>query len=602
MLFSILLAGLISADLHPGNDMPAADSLNAVTVTATMSMAVSRTDSLSVRNSFTVSEVLQQCPGLHVGDNGGSAGLKTVSLRGLGSAHTSLFLDGVRVGNVQSGQNDLGMIGIEDCGEVIVDYAQNSVSFMTRRPVFRSGPVAGNIRLSAGSFGTYVPYARFDFRLGEKLALSANVSGNISEGDFKYGDGLVRINNDLKQIRGGLDLFGDMRRGDYHVKAYYNAAERGTPGSAAWPSDDRQSDRNFLFQGVVKKKFTSFYDLRLSAKVSYDDIHYTSEWGDSNYGQTEFQLNSTHGFHIKPWWRMSFMADIQWDGLRSSNYEASRLTTFSAIETSFTTSRLNLDMAVEYNGAFDRGAINRYSFSPSLDASYSILKGFDIVAFARRAFRIPVFNELYYVGYGNPDLNPEDAWLTDIGLDFNRRIADSWLVRAKTDFFYNRLKDKITSAPNPEDPNFWQPYNIGKVRSTGIDLVAALEHRGDWIYGLDTRYSYQSAVDMTPESHSYGMQIPYVARHTVVLNGYVEWKGWNMNPLWQFRSGRTDGTGVLPSWNTLDLTFSKSLRMGKIGVLGLKFSVKNVFDSRYEIVSGYPMPGRSCIGGAIFEF
>ena len=603
MLFSLLIsAGLLSAGLHDGVETPLADTLHAVTVTADKGVIVSRTDTLSVRNSFTITDVLQQSPGLYVGDNGGYAGLKTVSLRGMGSAHTAVYVDGLRVGNVQSGQSDLGMLGIEQYGSVVVDYAQNSVSFNTERPVFDNRVVAGKINVSAGSFGTFHESLRLDFRLSDKVALSAHVSDVMTDGDFTYGDGEVRTNNDLNQLRAGLDLFGIMDGGDYHVKAYFNNAERGTPGSTSWPSDDRQEDMNAFVQGVMKKKFSPLYTLHLAAKGSYDDIYYTSAWGDSQYGQTEFQINSAHDFQIRRWWKLSFAADAQWDGLKSTVYEASRLTAFSALASSFTTDRLVANVALEYNGAFDKDALVRHALSPSVDVRYTVFNGLDIIAFGRRAYRVPTFNELYYVGYGNPDLKPEDAWLTDFGVDFERPVAEAWTVNAKLDAFYNRLTNKISSAPTPEDPNIWQPYNIGKVRSAGFDLVAGFAHEGEWKYAFDAKYSYQSAVDLTPDSYSYGIQIPYIARHTVVLNGSVQWKGWSFDPLWQMRAGRTDGYGAIPSWNTLDLTLSKSFNIRNAGVLGLYFSVRNVLDNRYEVVSGYPMQGRSIIGGIEFKF
>jgi outer membrane receptor protein involved in Fe transport len=58
----------------------------------------------------------------------------------------------------------------------------------------------------------------------------------------------------------------------------------------------------------------------------------------------------------------------------------------------------------------------------------------------------------------------------------------------------------------------------------------------------------------------------------------------------------------MPDWNTLDATFSKSLTVPKAGSLTLKFSVMNDADTRYESVRGYPMPGRSIIGGIDFKF
>lgn len=599
MLTTILLsAGLLSCGLPSGLEEPVLDSLHAVTITADKGLTVSRKDTLDVGNVHSVSEILLKSSAVHVGDNGGHAGLKTVSLRGFGSAHTAIYVDGLRVGNVQSGQNDLGMIAPENVGSVVVDYAQNSISFNTARPVFENGPLATRVSLSGGSFGTWQPYARFDFRLSENLSLSANTAGLFSKGDFSYGDGLVRENNDLSQVRAGLDLFGK----DFHVKAYFNGIERGTPGSTAWPSEDRQADRNTFVQGVLNRNFSSLYTLHLSGKASYDDIFYSSSYGDSRYGQTEIQLNTAHNFQIRNWWKLSLAADVQWDGLKSSNYNASRLTAFSALASSFRAGLLSADIALEYNGAFDHGALSRHALAPSLMARLTLPEGLDISAFARRAYRVPTFNELYYVGYGNPDLRPEDAWLTDMAVDYVRPLGNSFSLKSKLDVFLNLLTDKITSAPTPEDPNIWAPYNIGKVRSAGFDAAAGVAHEGEWDYSLDLKYSYQSAVDRTPDSYTYGQQIPYIARHVVVLNGNVTWNSWTAQALWQMRAGRKDGTGDLPDWNTLDVNLAKPLTMRKAGTLLLKASARNLLDCRYETVSGYPMPGRSFMAGIEFKF
>ena len=197
MLLSIIVsAGLLSSGLPSGLHEPATDTLDSVMITVDKGVVISRKDTLSASKSFSLSDILQKSPSLHVGDNGGYAGLKTVSLRGMGSAHTAVYLDGVRVGNVQSGQNDLGMIDAENISLVVVDYAQNSVSFNTTRPVFGKTSVAGDVRFSAGSFGTYLPYARMDFRLSDKLSLSANVSGIFSKGNFSYGESHRRLSSE----------------------------------------------------------------------------------------------------------------------------------------------------------------------------------------------------------------------------------------------------------------------------------------------------------------------------------------------------------------------------------------------------------------------
>ena len=603
MLFSILItAGLLFADRTAELAEQPSDTLHAVTVTADKGVVVSRTDTLHIQNPSDITGELQQVPGLHLGDYGGFAGLKTVSLRGMGSPHTAVYVDGVKVGNVQSGQGDMGMLDIENFSSVVVDYAQNSVSFNTARPVFGQAPVAGKVRLAAGSFGSYLPSARLDFRLSETLALSANAAGIISKGDFPLANGTSRTNNDVRQVRGGLNLFGSMSDGDYHIKTFYNTTERGTPGSVDWPSEDRQKDMNAYVQAVVRKKFSPLYTINISGKGAYDRIYYTSSWGDSEYGQTELQMNSSHIFRINSWWTMSLAADVQWDKLASTNYSAERLTAVSALTTSFRFERLSLNVAAEYSGYFDKDQLSRNVISPSMDFRVHVLEGLDIVGFGRRAYRVPMFNELYYVGYGNPELLPEDAWMTDLGVDFYRSVSSTWSVRAKVDGFLNLLSNKITSAPTAEDPNIWLPYNIGKVRSTGVDIVTGADYKsGDWSGSMDLRYSFQSAIERTPDSYSFGQQIPYIAKHTTIADLKAAWKGYTLNPRWILKSGRSDGTGSLADWNTLDITLSKTFIFRSSYSLGISLSAKNLMDTRYELVSGYPMPGRSFIAGIEFR-
>ena len=612
MLFSFLIsAGLLFADrasdlasdhMADSAEQPS-DTLHAVTVTADKGVVISRTDTIHIQNSFDITGQLHQVPGLQLGDYGGYAGLKSVSLRGLGSPHTAIYIDGVRVGNVQSGQGDLGMLEVENYGSAVVDYAQNSISFNTAHPSFTNGPIAGEIRLNAGSFGTYLPSARIDFKLSERLALSANAAGIISKGDFPIGDGGRRLNNDIRQVRGGVNLFGKMNDGDYHVKAFYNAVERGTPGSVSWPSEDRQKDANMYIQATARKRFSKLYTLRASAKAGYDNIYYSSSWGDSEYGQTELQMNSSHIFNIYRWWNISLAADIQWDKLASTNYAAQRLTTISALTSAFSFEKLSINIAAEYAGYFDKDQLTRHAVSPSMDFRLRITEGLDIVGFGRRAYRVPMFNELYYVGYGNPELLPEDAWLTDIGLDFYRQLSPKWGIKAKFDGFYNLLTNKITSAPTAEDPNIWLPFNIGKVRATGLDAVTGASYKsGNWRHTIDLRYSYQSALDRTPDSYTYGQQIAYIARHTFTADMKAEWKGYVLNPRWIWKTGRTDSSGSLADWNTLDLTISKTFSLKGSTSIGLNLTAKNLLNCRYELVSGYPMPGRSIMGGISLAF
>ena len=578
------------------------DSLSAVTVYADKGMTVSKSDTIQVMAGAAVSELLMRSPGLYVMDNGGAAGLKTVSFRGMGSAHTSIYIDGVRVGNMQSGQNDLGMIGIENCGSVLVDYARNSVDFKTQRPVFRHSGVAARVGFAAGSFGTYRPSARIDFRLSDKISMSADVATCQSKGDFRYADGQVRTNNDIRQIRSGLNLWGHMDRGDYHVKAYFNNTERGTPGSVYYPSLDRQHDLNAFVQGYLHKRFSRIYELRISAKGAYDNIDYTSTWGVSSYGQTEAQLNSSHNFNVNDWLRFSLAADIQWDALASTEYNASRLNVFTVLTSLLNLRGFSSKLYLEYNGVADRGCQMRNMLSPAFDIKVRLAEGLHVAAFARRTHRVPAFNELYYVGYGNPDLRTEKAWLTDVGVDYYKSLASCWSLAMKADMFCNLLRDKIVSSPSVEDPNIWRPYNIGRVLANGADLSAGIRYRSRWNLSLDMKYSYINAIDRTPESTEYGKHIPYIAGHSLACGADASLRGWEAGVIWQLRGGRYDSYGRLPGWNTLDVTACKSFGLCNAGIIAFKLVVRNILNESYEISTGYPMPYASVTAGVEYKF
>lgn len=582
-------------------NVEAADSLTAATVTAEKGMVVSMTDTAAVIGS-DITETLQTLPGLYVNDYGGISALRSVSIRGLGSTHTAIFIDGIRVNNLQTGQADLGFLDMTSFGSAVVDYAQNSLNFRTARPSFTDGWFNGHARLEGGSFNTWMPSARLDFRLSEKVSLSISGSGAFTDGDFPYGDGQRRENNGLRQTRASADVFGEMYRGKWQAKIYWNNADRTSPGAVSWPSTSRQHDRNIFVQGRMNKRFSDSYSLAVSAKAALDDLDYSDEYSATDYGQKELQLNTAHNFDILEWWKLSLSASAQWNRLESSLYSGSRTSVISALATSFVLERLRADAALEYSGSFEGSGGSINSLSPSLDIRYNVFGDFDIVAFARRAYRVPTFNELYYPGYGNPELKPEDAWLTDLGIVWSGSPRKNWKLSAKLDGFYNILKDKIISAPTESDPSIWLPYNVGRVESAGIDASMSLRwSNGTWNSGITAAYSLQDASDRTPGSSSFGQQISGTPKHSANMSADISRNGWKLTAVWCFRGGRRDSSGELPNWNTLDACISKSLNFaGTELTLGVK--ARNLNGCRYEIVRDYPAPGRSVMAFLEFNF
>jgi len=566
-----------------GQPQAVSDTLKPASSVAERVVSVSRTDTIYIQNQGTVTDYLQLVPALTTNDLGGSAGLKTVSMRGMGSAHTAIYLDGIKIGNLQSGQSDLGMFDMDNLSGITVDYARNSVDFKTKQPT----KTGGRVKLNAGSFGTWNPSARADVRFKPNLTVSANASYLSSKGDFPFGVGQTRTNNDIRQIRAGADLFW----GFSQTKICFNDADRGAPGSVTWPSEDRQKDRNFLVQSSFHKKISDIYSLTTSAKYSNDNIFYQSNWGDSRYIQNEVQLNSSNIFKLKDRWKASLTAQLQYDNLDSDSYTQTRFATVISAGVTYASKRFRTDICLDYNGAWDGGRTMENSLSPSADFGLTIYKSLEINAFVRRTRRTPTFNELYYVGFGNPELKSEDGLLSDIGLAFNPKIGPKWNCSLKADFFFYALRSKIVSAPSAEDSNIWAPYNVGRVNSPGTDISAdASFHENNLCLNFLARWSFISSRDLID-----GSPLPYTPRNTLIIKANADVRKWFSGLVWNYRGGRYDANGAMPDWNTLDLNIGHHFRY-----ISLSVNLKNIFDTRYELSSGYPMCGRSLTGTLTF--
>lgn len=578
------------------------DTLQSVTVTADKGIIVSRADTIKIRPSQRTSDILLGSSALILSDYGGPSGTKNISLRGLGIAHTSIYIDGIRVNNVQNGQSDLGLMDAQLYSRIVIDYAQNSVNFVSSVPELGNKKFQTQISTELGSWETYTGAAQFSMQLSPGITARISARGTKSAGNYEYGAGLTRTNADQQQISAQADLYGSLYQGRWKIKAHYGNSDRGTPGAISWPSQDRQSDTYAFLQGSLNKKVTEHYNLAVSAKASQDKMLFLSEWGDSDYKHNNLQLNSSHQFYINDWWNASVATDLSSDKLHSSGYDAQRMSMLVALASAFRFEHLYADISLEYNGTFDKDALSRNSLSPAINLRYEITERLSAMGFVRRASRIPTFNELYYVGYGNPNLKPEDAILSDLGVEWHHK-SGRFRYKTKFNLFYNLLTDKITSAPTEANPNIWLPYNIGRVEATGVDLLGEIAYQQrEWTSGLSLKYTGQNALDKTKGSDSYNQQINYVCKHNLSLSADVSYKKWTAQMVWNYREGRQDSSGPLPAWSTLNITLSRSFRLGKDSEIQAHISGKNLLDCRYEIVRDYPMPGRNIIGGINIKF
>ena len=81
-----------------------------------------------------MADAVRRFAGTNVRDYGGIGGLKTVSIRNLGAAHTAVSYDGVVVSNSQAGQIDIGRFSLDNVSSL--HWQSDKMRICCNRPVY----------------------------------------------------------------------------------------------------------------------------------------------------------------------------------------------------------------------------------------------------------------------------------------------------------------------------------------------------------------------------------------------------------------------------------------------------------------------------------
>lgn len=592
-----------------------------------------------------LSEAVKRFAGANVRDYGGIGGMKTVSVRNLGAQHTAVSYDGLTISNTQAGQIDIGRFSLDNVESVTMavgnaddmmqtarHYASAGIlSVRTERPTFgegRSYRLKGQLRL--GSFGLVNPSLRYWQRLGSRNVLS--LDGSFMRADGSYPFELVngknktdekRHNSDINAWRGEANLyhlFAD--GGQLDTKVYWYYSERGLPGSVIYynrTARERLWDEDFFAQTAYSRQLGGGWKLATRLKFThswnkYEDYgaNYVSGKTRDVNRQDEYYGNVTLGWLPLAELRVSVAQDLFMNTLRNNIHVAAndgpsnprRLTSLTALNARWTPSRLSVDAGMVGTFAHERvqhgnQPSDKHRLSPFAAVSYRMLnnESLRLRFMAKGTFRMPTFNDLYYRRIGNSGLRPEKAKEYNLGVIWSGRpLGCTRYLNVTADVYHNNVTDKIVAFPSTY---VWKMANFGKTVINGVDITLSTEiGLSDKVAAvLNAAYSYQKAVDRLRESPSYRKQLPYTPRHSGNLSLYVSnpWLNVGYSIVMQgerWSSAQNTDTYKIDSFWEHSLNLSRTFQFSrwKLDLIG---TVRNLFDSQYEIIKFYPMPGRS---------
>mgnify|MGYP004448972661 CR=1 FL=1 len=621
-LFSLLIASLINlSSLFAQSSLSDTIAISEVVVRSARDVVSQQRlthDALRSLPSNNIADALKYMAGVQIKDYGGLGGQKTVNVRSLGSQHVGVYIDGVRITNVQNGTVDLGKYSLSTLESVSLYNANKNESLMMASEYASAStiylqshrPDSSSCQLSASvaSFNTYKANATIAYK---RYAL-LDCAFTTTKGDYpfeyhtQYEDTTGRrSNSDFKMCR----IEGSAFLGGLSFHAYYYNSERGLPGgivrrlSGLYTDVGREWDRNLFAQMAFRKRFDSIA-LRSIVKYSNDYLHYRSDY-DNNiavHSNNKYRQQDLYGAVASSYdngnWSLSASSDLRWSDLKcmakTTNY-ITRVDSKSSLAIFYSRGLMNFSSSALFTYVADHHEDEKTTMSHfAYNALFSWrINKWTLRSFYKSVFRVPTLNDLYYNIVGNSNLKPEYTKQLDVGATYNSAWFD-----VQCDFYYNRIDNRIVALPLKGSYQ-WTMLNYGRTRCLGVDISAKMNYK--W-HSLFISGTFQDDRNKTnPKEDAYNDYVAYSPRLSLsaIYSLQVRRLTASLSHIFVDKRYWTTENAIeepLEAYNCTDVKVGFSLHP-----LSVEVECKDIFDVRYEMIQRWPMPGRRFSATLKFE-
>lgn len=553
---------------------------------------------LKYLNPQDVAGALKYLPSITIDNYGSLGALKTIQMRGSTASQVLVLIDGRPINSPRSGDVSLNNIPVDDIeriellrGPASSLYGSSAmggvVNIITKKP-----PDKGQETELFSSFGTFRTYQ-------EQLSTGAK------SGNFGY-----RINSGYQSSQGHRDN-GEFNAKDASAKLTYEFNPQnlltlnggfykdklGTPGTITSPDlNDTQMNRKNFFDLLWEVKPWEDKDIELSSRLyqDYDRLEFveTPQPLDKTTHSTKSRaVNLKYNQKISELYRLIGGLDLTNNHNDSSSTAKHRYNVYSGyIENQFVLwEKLGLNLSLRLDDYSNFGT----NASPSLSLFYKLKGKARLNFLIARSFRAPTFNDLYWpaTGFeeGNPNLQPEKGITFEFGLEKKfSKFFKTGLTYFRNDY------DRLIKWQEDSD-TIWRPHNIDAATIQGLEHEVSISPLDYLDINID--YAYLRARD--DKTHKY---LTYQPKHKSSLSlNYKGKAGLNVGIQGQFVNRSFSNT-------------ANSLYVKRYYVVGLRISQKlndktnifvnidNLLNKKYQIRTGYPLPGLSITSGVKLEF
>lgn len=438
-------------------------------------------DEIQQSGQTSLVELLQQKRGIEITTSGGPGSTSSVLIRGASSEQSVVLIDGVRIGSSTMGGATWENIPLSQIDHIEIVYGPLS-------SLYGADAMGGVVQVfTKQGDGAPHPSATVGFGSYNTRTVDVSVAG-ATTGDTKFHYsldaardesngfpattpnapfGIYKPGNngyDKDSVSGqlGLDLSKDHTLGVNFLQSHNNAPFDNGPGY-----DDRTIENLKTTALYSRDRFLPGWSSLLQLAQSEDKLWSTNGPNYALYGMAPNNTFDTTQTNFSWQNDVAIGADIL-------QLIAERREEKVDTDAGITGQRNTNSIAASYQWkSGNQLAVvsvrdddsNQYGTKTTgnLAYGYHLTGALRVNASVGTSFRAPTFNELYYPGYGNPDIKPEEGKNAEIGLYYNDGKSRFTAV-----YYHNKITDMIVY-----NATCFCAQNVGHALLSGLSLGAA---------------------------------------------------------------------------------------------------------------------------------
>ncbi len=551
-------------------------------------------DSILKRNAHSLTSLLEFNSGIYMKEHGLGM-VSSPSFRGTTSGQTAVIWNGININSQLLGQTDFNTISTRSFNSIDIKAGGGSV-------VYGSGAIGGTIHLNNDlKFGQFfkndlqIYYGDFNTLSAtygitastNKWSVSAGFTRNSSDNDYDF-FGSDEKNTNGQYYNNCFDVALGYKINSKNIIKFYSQLFDGerhfslTSPNATKTKYQDYNTRNLLTWTSSFGKFVS------NAKLAYVTEHYNYFDNIKNEASASGGVKSLIGkydivYAVSSKLKVNVILDYNKnDGTGSGIKKKSREVSGASILL-----KHNITDRWDYELSARKEISNDYK-SPvlfSAGSRFAFSKWYQLKFNMSRNYRIPTFNDLYWIGSGNLDLKSESSYQGEIGNQFlykNFRLT-------VTGFGY-KIKDMIRWLPNTS--GVWTPINTDKVTIYGAEALLNWHKKtGNHVFDLNGTYSYTVSLDDKTNK-----QLFYVPYHKMTGAFSHSYKRISSYYQLMFTGEIFTTSDNNPKYNIDDYNISNfgiDYNFSKENICKVGFKVSNLWNEKYKCLDDRLMPGRN---------